>query len=497
MFKFAGFINRKRFLGASMLRIGLLLASIAGFPYLMAALGSASNCRAADACGAVGLVGALVFKPLVFVLFVLSFLGISVRRTRDAGIPAWVGLLVPALFAAEYKFLMVFGTSWAFAFSTGVLRLSFPIFAVLALVCIAVLCVLPPRGSPASRNPNSGGLIAVGLGFYVVAFAALVLMNDASESGSGFLASLLDVSTLWSAAKPISWAMIGVAVVLAGIAGRDGSRIAAGPEQIAGEPAQLRPVPKRILVVIASVATLIAFKLSLSAEASALGWLTFLTHLTFVILPTLALYSFLAIAAFVAAARRTTRAWALLALAFLPFAHWGYAHWMKAAQHDREAAEIAAIATAPAPHLPPTIVVESSHVPEVKAVLSVSGIQHVIAKGAYGQNRLMQFDRDARSPRAVQTLPEEYLLLKVGRSSSFAKSRQIYHGAGGPLELRFIGPQRDDLVAVWYRAFNPGPSATPLLTSYGWFRSATNSVSPSEIQESVRSFLAKALMPSR
>ena len=30
------------------------------------------------------------------------------------------------------------------------------------------------------------------------------------------------------------------------------------------------------------------------------------------------------------------------------------------------------------------------------------------------------------------TLPDEYLLLKVGRSSSFAKNRQIYAANGGP-----------------------------------------------------------------
>ena len=117
-------------------------------------------------------------------------------------------------------------------------------------------------------------------------------------------------------------------------------------------------------------------------------------------------------------------------------------------------------------------------------------------RGQIGGTHLVQFERNPRPNAERQTpvasLPDEYLLLKVGQSSSFAKARQIYSAAGGPLELRYVSASRDDLIAIWYQAFNPGPAALPLLTSSGWYR-GPNSVSSGDIDVKVSEFLATAL----
>lgn len=96
MFKFDGFIDRRTFLRAAALRLGLFIASVLVFPFLLMGLASISACaRVGGACGAVGLLGSMAFKPLAFVLLVFSFVGISMRRTRDVGMPGPLGLFIP------------------------------------------------------------------------------------------------------------------------------------------------------------------------------------------------------------------------------------------------------------------------------------------------------------------------------------------------------------------------------------------------------------------
>src|SRR5262249_16044479 len=118
------------------------------------------------------------------------------------------------------------------------------------------------------------------------------------------------------------------------------------------------------------------------------------------------------------------------------------------------------------------------------------------AKEGFGP-KLMQFERPAApnsSPsHPVDAMPDEYLLLKAGRSSSFSKPRQIYASAGGPLELRFVDAQRNDLVPVSYPPFNPPPAAWPLLTTIGWYR-GSNIATTEEHDAIVRAFLNGALM---
>jgi uncharacterized membrane protein YhaH (DUF805 family) len=236
MFKFAGRMERKRFLWASSLRIGLFLASVVGFPFFLMVLASATYCRGVGgACGAVGLLGAMVFKPLAFVLLVFSFAGISMRRTRDAGVPGWIGLFVPILFAADYTALVYTGAPWSFAFSSGLLRTPVPYYAFFAIACTAILCTLPSRGrSPDSRNPfGRVGLLAFGLGLFVAAYfafglglfvAALAVIYDFPQAAPFIVA----ISSLFATvAKIAPYGLASLVAALAWIAWRERGHLAA------------------------------------------------------------------------------------------------------------------------------------------------------------------------------------------------------------------------------------------------------------------------------
>jgi hypothetical protein len=168
-------------------------------------------------------------------------------------------------------------------------------------------------------------------------------------------------------------------------------------------------------------------------------------------------------------------------------------------EYKREAAEVAAIPTVPPVRVPATIVFDPS--PEPRAAWTIPGIEHAISKERFGTT-LMQTDRPPEpgrptAARAIASLPDEYLILKEGHASSFAKRLKSYANAGGPLELRLVGPQRDDLVAVWYRAFNPPPTNLPLLAMGGWYRgpSPQGGETTQDKEARIRAFLVKALTP--
>src|SRR5215208_6748778 len=144
VFTFSNYLDPKRFAIAAGIRIGLFIVSIVIFPLLLWGVANASGCRGVGgACGALGLVVAMAYKPLVAVAFIFSFAGISVRRARDAGVAGWVGLFVPLLFAADHAVLTVFGAPWSLGFSLGVLHTAVPRFTIMALWCIGAMCLLP------------------------------------------------------------------------------------------------------------------------------------------------------------------------------------------------------------------------------------------------------------------------------------------------------------------------------------------------------------------
>lgn len=81
----------------------------------------------------------------------LTSISVPAPRSRDAGLPAWIGLAIPLQLAADLNNLMVVGAPWSLAFSQGI-GTSWPRFAVQARACLFILCLLP------SREPTSGNI---------------------------------------------------------------------------------------------------------------------------------------------------------------------------------------------------------------------------------------------------------------------------------------------------------------------------------------------------
>jgi uncharacterized membrane protein YhaH (DUF805 family) len=499
MFNFVGVINRGTFLRASGLRLALFIASVVGFPFLLMAIVAASNCKGAGgACGALGLVVGTAFKPLAFILFVVSFCGISVRRARDAGMWGPVGLFIPLLFASNYAFLIYAGAPWSVGFSAGVLHLTFPWASVLALYCILILCVLPSRPREDANPFGTAGWIAFGLGLLIAANAVL---QYAMTNPGIHLWSLPFGWMLGYVTRIATYAMAAFATALAWIAFQyraPSVEAVLPPVPSRDAPAPVAPPVGRLLA-LALIPTLIACAIGFGKEVAGLLPFALIVNMGSIVLPTLAMYFFLLLGVWFVWVRRTPYSLAILLLALTPFLHWAYAHWTSFNEHQREAAEVAAVQTKPAPRLPATMVFESPHTEGLQGAWTVPSIDRVIVKGPYG-SKLMQFERarlggSRKQPAETASLPDEYLLLKVGRSSGFAKNRQTYWANGGPFELRYVAPSRDDLVAVSYRAFNPGPSILPVLTSSGWFR-GSNGVLAGEIDKTVGAFLTTSLRTS-
>lgn len=496
MFRFFGTIGRKAFLRGSAFRIGLFVASVFGFPFLLIALGAITNCRGiGGACGAVGVLAAVALKPLAFVIFVFSFVGIAMRRARDAGVPGWIGLLIPLLFAADHTFLVYSATPWGFPFSAGVLKLQFPRYSLLALACVAALGALPSRNDgSASRNPfGPMGWVALGLGIFIAAFAALAILATSPAARTAFF--LLARLPLYMSSV-LSFAMMALVALLAVIVWRERNHVTEPSRFSTDIATDVGSFPAKTILALSLGIAIVAFQLTYRDS----GWpIALLVRLTNTLLPTALIYFVLLSTLWLVVRRRTVAACALFVLALLPFAHWGYAYRSTEQDHRRQDAEIAAIPTVPLASKPDTIVIQSPNVPPSGAAWKI-GMAHLISQGAFAA-KLMQYDRPMpgepwRKPHAIDALPDSYLLLKVGRPSGFAKPRQLYATAGGPLELRLIEPQRDDLIAVWYREFNPLPVFPPLLTTAGWFR-GDNSATPAEIEAAVYAFLERALSPAR
>jgi uncharacterized membrane protein YhaH (DUF805 family) len=496
MSTFHGRMGRGSFLRAAAMRIGLFAASVIGFPFFLMAVAQASGCAGiGGACGALGLLVATVIKPLAFIALLFSFVGISMRRSADAGLPAWVGLIVPAFLSINYNYFVYNGAPWSFAFSAGVLHQAFPRFALLALCFVGALGSLPSRGRPEhTANPfGLAGLVAAGLAIFLLLTAVPGLAFDIAGNQPWTLelfAMLRAVGVL------IPYAMIALVAILGWIAWR----YRKAPAQV-DAPAVLqedvdarRPPIGRIFIVALLLAVAVSgYALSLDG-ASVL--LVLAVNFSTILLPTLAIFFLPLLGGWLLIARPGPWPAVFLILTLAPFLHWVYVRHTVFEAQQREIAEIAAIPTMALPSIPDTLVLEGDGVSGPRVTKPIPEIQRTIVKGSAG-SKLTQFYRfEPGSYVAKQSnptaLPEAYILLRVGRSSSFAHKGQIYRTAGGPFELRYVDATRDDLVAIWYRAFNPGPSVLPVLTTSGWYR-GSNSATTTQVEASVQEFLAAAI----
>ena len=88
---------------------------------------------------------AFVFKPLVYMLFLISLVPALMGRFRDIGVTPWLSAFVLTLIVADNGFLLYAGAPWSFAFSSGALSIKPPFFLAAAVALLVVLAIVPPR----------------------------------------------------------------------------------------------------------------------------------------------------------------------------------------------------------------------------------------------------------------------------------------------------------------------------------------------------------------
>jgi hypothetical protein len=499
MFRMSGRLEPAPFRRAAFVRVALFAASIVAFPLLVVAVAWLSGCRSTGgACGALAAVMSMALKPLFFILLVASLVGISIRRSRDAGLPAAFGLFIPLLVAADSTFGIFMLSHWGFAvLASGVWSIKAPLFLLFALACMALLGLLPSRPRRQAIDTPLD-FLALPLAGAIAACAILRVGVNTIPLSPDLKIPLMRAQALLSV--PSLVVMGAFLVVAALIVRRERRKAGTSDRSLADEPAPEAEPRKRAGEMWGVGLAGALLSLAVLAVGGPDGLLTplgiFATFIS-IILPTFALYTFLVWAVWRLATRPFIATAAIAAASFLPFVLWTMARLDVDAEIAAERREVAAIETKPLPHRPHTLVVEHASALSLKQVMEASQARQIIVKGAY-RNRLMSYtgedlERGVRGELSeVFELPGEYLLLRVGRESEFRKPRQIYHINGGPFELRYVAAGHDHLVGIWYEQFNKRPVAPPILTQNGWlYRGNTGTME--ERTQAAAEFLRRSL----
>ena len=461
-----------------------------GFSLIIYALLAATRC-ANDVCGAVGIIGSSILRPLICLVTLGYFFIISTRRARDAGLPAACGAFVPLMMIADANDALHFKAGWAYAFSQGVLRLTFPTYLIFSLACVGLLCMVPHgalrlnRGSWASR-----ALIA--LAAFLV---ALALFRTALE--------FLPPSAVFSLPRPMlivvarasgSYAFIPMLVFLFGTGAlvyaqrNQPSGGSANATQTAFPPASHFPLgwsPKAAIAVALALATALTLFHLVSNDFNIVWAVLLLPAWLATILPTTLMYLPVICALFNLRIRRNAAAWGLLFASLLPSGFWITAIHADHTARQAEIARIATIPTVPLERVPSTIVVEGDFLdcPRLqRAFPAVTEVVHVAQGGGESVIGLPnQWEIRATSCAAsghqslpkwskLNALPDEYLLVVHGKNVTFAvPSRASFMIGGEPIELRHVAPGRVDRLSASYEVVHFTPAFPPLLSSQGWF----------------------------
>jgi uncharacterized membrane protein YhaH (DUF805 family) len=191
---FAGRMSRGAYARAAAIRVGLFVAATLAFPFVLYAIIKGSGCAGiGGACGAVALVASFYIKPPLYLLLVLSFVGITVRRVRDIGLPVALAAAVPILMLGDVIFGMTYGAHWSLAFTFGAITRQIPRDLIMALMCIGFLCVARSKEEAEGGDGQRWGWAgAVAFGIVVLSSIgaleslvreiALVLMNTSSAT---------------------------------------------------------------------------------------------------------------------------------------------------------------------------------------------------------------------------------------------------------------------------------------------------------------------------
>lgn len=142
------------------IRTGIFLALTAGFPFIVYGLIVVTGAqRVGGASGALAAVAGVYLKPIIILVFLISLIGICWRRMRSLGLPGLCGLLVPFLFLMDALYLLVVGVHWGTAFSLGIMQVSPPVFAMIALATMIAMGLARPPSEDLAAGPLFRGLL--------------------------------------------------------------------------------------------------------------------------------------------------------------------------------------------------------------------------------------------------------------------------------------------------------------------------------------------------
>ncbi|WP_439541354.1 hypothetical protein [Hyphomicrobium sp.] len=444
----------------------------------------------------------IVFKPFVFLIFVASLAGISLRRARDAGLPAIAGLFIPIMMVGDSAFGVLGATPFSYRFSGGAIwGIPGPLYAIFTLLCIALLSLMPsaPLCSWRADKRSRAELVALTVLAALLCLCAILHMIRTVPTffiiavhAPGFQTVMQFVGL----APYLMAAFLAVAsfvVVRARSAPQMGFE--SGAEEIETGEQRSTPPGLQWCFLAGTIVTGLALLFGEGPE-KALSPIGFIVTFTWIVLPTYVLYTMPILALWRLVSRPNIATAALVVLALGPFALW-LAAYEAAKEHDpRERTELAAIAKVAPPHpTPDTILYEDRTRARLERILELTGAKRVILR-ENGDRRLMLYagkqQHGTREFTEVTELPAEYLHLIVGRGSSFAKDRQIYWGDGGPFELRHVTPGNSTLIGAWYREFYRKPVMPPVLTTQGWY-APSNTVTTTQSDNALDDFVRRTL----
>lgn len=489
--------SRKRFIVSIAISIAAFVALTVAFAYAVAAATEGTGCTVPGACGAVGLVFAMMVKPLVFGLFLLSLIPALAGRLRDIGVTPWLCLFVLLLIAADHAALLAAGAPWAFAFSIGVLQVDLPIYLFEALALIVVLGIVPPRdGRVSLRALGWPAWLALALALPV---ALAALFKQLPVLLSGLLPAIMALDWLL---RPVfqfgiyTFWLLPVAVAFA-LWPRAGQTAAAAPTVPKG---QRLPLMRLALIALglAVVATLLV-----GPGGFSLTWLIMLPAATVpIVLPNAALFFAILLAAYLWAKRPSWIPAVLTVALVVIYGSWGYEQYLRANLNAFDARELAAIETYRPTVMPRAIVLESTtFLRELleRGDFDIVAVESKTGPVGYRYATAEEVPPDPHGGRAkivpydIAAMPDSYLVLKSWRNSSFYSDAHggRYEGSS-PYELRIAEDGSDRLVAVWYQRRMEKLSWLPVLTMMGWKRDDRQ---PPHLQDDdgIRYFLAMAL----
>jgi hypothetical protein len=133
-----------RFVVTVVWRTAAFVAISFGFPYIVSAIQSATNCASSQGgCFAVAALSGTALRLAILALFALSLVRPIWRRAGTLGMPRSLGLAVPVLLVLDWKFLTTLGGYWRVSFSGSLLNSGLPFFTVLAVLIILFLAIAP------------------------------------------------------------------------------------------------------------------------------------------------------------------------------------------------------------------------------------------------------------------------------------------------------------------------------------------------------------------